>query len=224
MSNHARLRACAYGVALSVGGAGVQAGLVEIYTSDSYGSTTDWIHTFQIPQFDDMGGTRTLLSVVITLDSAIDATARTENLESWANSITLTLDAFVSLEFLGMPLVAPTGVQKLEVFDAGPFDGVLDFAGVSGGFFDLSGIADASSSRAAPDDLSPWIGGGMVDIAGFGTSKSTASGPGNVIFNFQTVASGQVTVRYEYVPTPGALTILAASVLLIAPRRRRLAA
>lgn len=224
MSIHARLRACAFGVALSVGGAGVQAGLVEIHTSDSFGETTDWTHTFQLPQFDDMGGTRTLLSVVITLDSTIDASAQTENLESWENSITLTLDATVSLEFLGMPLVAPTGVQKLEVFDAAPFDGVIDFAGVSGGAFDLSGFAADSSSRSAPDDLSPWIGTGMVDIEGFGISRSTATGPGNVLFNFQTSASGLVTIRYEYVPTPGAWTILAASVMLIAPRRRRHAA
>jgi len=224
MLSNAQMRACACGVTLFIGGAGAQAGLVEIFSSDTYGSITDWEHTFQLPMFDDMGGTRTLLSVVVTLDATIDATAQAENLETWDHAIGLSLDATVSLEFQGEQLVAPTGVHNEAMFLASPFDGTLDFEGPSGASFDLSGFADASTNRSAPEDLSPWIGVGTVDILGFGTSASVANGPGNVAFQFQTIAAGKVTVRYEYVPTPGAWTLLAASLALMVPRRRYRAA
>jgi len=221
MVTNARMRACACGVALFIGGAGVHAGLVEIHASDSYSETTDWTHTFELPQFDDMGGSRTLLAVVVTLDATIEALGQVENMESWEHEITLTLDAFVSLSFMDEPLVADTGVSKNEVFQASPFDGAFDFDGPSGGGFDLSGFDQASTSRSGAEDLSPWIGTGTVDIVGHGYSVSSAAGPGNVAFQFMTEAAGKVTVRYEYIPTPGALTIMAIAGSLLIPRRRR---
>ena len=221
---NARMRVCACGVALFIGGAGVQAGLVESHTSESFGALTDWTHVFQLPQFDDMDGARTLLSVVVTLDVTIDAMGSAENLESWDHLITLTLDAFVSLSFLDESLVAPTGVHKVESFMASPFDGDFDFQGPSGASFDMGGFANASATRSGDDDLSPWIGDGTVDIVGMGVGLSSATGPGNVAFEFRTEAFGQVTIRYEYVPTPGAWSILIASVMLLAPRRKRRAA
>ena len=112
----------------------------------------------------------------------------------------------------------------MEKFNAGPFDGLVDFQGVSGGFFDLSGSALASTSRTGVDDLAPWTGTGTVDLVGAAHSLSTADGPGNVVNHFMTDAAGTVTVRYEYVPTPGAWTLLAASLGVIAPRRRSRAA
>lgn len=224
MFNTARLRACAFGVALFLGGAGAPAGLIETHVSSPYSETTDWTHTFQLPQFDTMGGTRTLLSVVVTLNATITAFAQAENLEDWDNKITLTLDSTVALDFNAEELVAPTGVSMIQTFNAGPFDGMVDFDGASGGVFNLSGSDFASTTRSVPEDLSPWIGTGLVDIVGSGVSRSTAHGPGNVVFNFTTAAAGQVTVRYEYVPAPGVWTILAASVLFITPRRRRIPA
>jgi len=218
------MRACACGVALFVGGSGARAGLVETFTSESFGQVTDWTHVFQLPKFDDMGASRTLLSVEVTLDATIDAMGSAENLESWDNSITLSLESFVSLTFLDESLVAPTGVQREEKFVASPFDGVIDFEGPSGASFDLSGFANASTARAGEADLAPWIGVGVVDIVGDGVSLSAASGPGNVALDFRTVATGKVTVRYTYVPTPGAWLILSASAALLAPRRRRRAA
>lgn len=224
MVTNARLRACACGVALSIGGAGVHAGLVEIHSSDSYSETTDWEHIFQLPQFDDMGGARTLLSVIVTLDATIDAFGQVENMEAWEHEITLTLDAYVSLSFMDQPLVADTGVSMEEVFNASAFDGAFDFDGPSGGGFDLSGFDQASTSRSGAEDLSPWIGDGTVDIIGHGFSLSSAAGPGNVAFQFMTEAAGQVTVRYEYIPTPGSWSIMLASTALLIPRRRRPAA
>jgi hypothetical protein len=218
-----RARACYAALSLGcfIGGANAHAGLVEIHASDTFGSITDWTHLFQLPQFDDMDGSRTLLSVIVTLDATIDAKASVENLESWEHTITLSLDSSVSLSFLDESLVAPTGVQNEETFVASPFDGDIDFEGPSGGAFDLSGIADASSSRSGAEDLSPWIGQGMVDIVGRGVSLSTASGPGNVVYGFETEASGKVTIRYEYIPTPGSWSIMAASGALLVPRRKR---
>lgn len=224
MVTNARMRACACGVALSIGGAGAHAGLVEIHSSDSYSETTDWEYIFQLPQFDDMGGTRTLLSVDVTLEAMIGAHAMVENLENWEHEITMTIDAFVSLSFLDEPLVAPTGVSNKQVFMAAPYDGMSDFDGPSGAGFDLSGSDTASTSRSGPDDLSPWIGNGMVDLLGQATSLSTAAGPGNVLFVFDTFAAGKVTVTYEFVPTPGSWTIMLASAALLVPRRRRPAA
>jgi hypothetical protein len=225
MNKFSLLRARACCVALVMGGlvgAGVaNAGFVETHTSEPFGELTDWTHVFQLPQFDDQDGSRTLLSVIVTLDTRIDASAEVENLESWEHTITMTLDSSVSLSFLDEPLVAPTGVENEQVFEAAPFDGMIDFAGPSGGGFDMGGIADASSSRSGADDLSPWIGQGDVDIVGNGVSVSSASGPGNVLYGFDTQAFGQVTVRYEYVPTPGAWAILAASGVALVPRKRR---
>jgi len=215
------LRACACGVSLSIGGFGAHAGLVEIHTSESFGQVTDWTHTYQLPQFDDQGGTRTLLSVSVTLDATIDAMGSAENLEAWDTQISLSLDASVSLTFLDESLVAPTGIHKEEMFLASAFDGDIDFEGPSGDSFDLSGAAEASTDRGGGDDLTPWIGGGLVDILGTGVSISSATGPGNVVFDFRTQAFGQVTIRYEYVPTPGSWAIMIAAMPMIMARRRR---
>jgi len=211
---------CAIGASLFITTT-AQAGMTETFKSDPFSETTDWTTTFQLPQFDDMGGTRILQSVDITLEASVAGLGQTENLETWEHHITLSLEAFFSLDFLDEPLITPMSVDDEVVFVAQPFDGTVDFDGPSGGMFDLDAALQAAISQSAPSDLAPWIGGGMVDLVGRTQVFSTATGPGNVTFNFESFATAQVSVVYTYIPTPGAWSMIALSALLMIPRSRR---
>eukprot|EP00899_Mesostigma_viride_P027580 jgi/Mesvir1/8006/Mv02081-RA.3 len=94
------------------------------------------------------------------------------------------------------------------VDNSSPYDNVLDFDGPSGGTFrDLSRTNNDSATFTAAADLVPFIGPlgaapGRVFFPTVAQAASTASASGNVIQQFLTNASADVTVIYVYIAPP----------------------
>lgn len=192
-----------------------------VYMDEKPMAPTDWSAQFEIPQFDDHGGTRTLLSVTVDLYAAITATASAENLEFNQRTITLALTGSVSLSIMDTELTAAV-ITRGGAFLADPYDGVPDFAGASGAVLDLSGDDSSQTVLTDPMDLAPWIGTGRQEINVFGEAlgASTVSGGGNLMAAFETWAGASFVVTYTYIPSPGALTPLTLAPVLARRRRR----
>ncbi len=189
-------------------------------------SLTDWSVDFDVPQFDTLGGKRTLLSVQIDLFAAITSSAAAENLEANEKHISLNIEGQVSLGLLDQTLIVAI-IQRGTAYLADPFDGEMDFMGPSGTRFDLSGDAFESTTLTDPEDLAPFIGPGLraLTVMGESVAKSSAAGGGNLAVEFQTLAGAAFSVTYTYIPSPGALGLLALGAgPVVAVRRRRNAA
>lgn len=187
-------------------------------------TTTSWTENFNIPQFDDFGGTRVLDSVKLTLDGDVEGNANVESLNQGASNVMINLQATITMTLMGDVLGVVIPVAN-ESFMAGTFDGTIDFAGSSGTMFtDLMGSDMTMSTLVAGmDDLSPFIGNGTVPLVANAVGTSNGSGAGNLILQFMTDAGLDFSVTYDYhlVPTPGAAGLLAFAGAAGSIRRRR---
>lgn len=189
-------------------------------------STTNWSRTFDVQQFDDQGGALTLESVVIEIVSAVTGTAKFENRDTAARTISTSIDAAISIRLAGTPVIE-TNPSMSGVYDVSGFDGVIDFGGTSGRT--LTDLADSRSASATllagVDDLTAWIGGGTLELTGVATALSSATGGGNLLALFQTQAGFDWTVTYNFrgavVPTPTAALLGTAGLAGVAGLRRR---
>ena len=191
--------------ALTCAGASFGAGaFTEGPFNNDFAETTNWgVAPFDpielpLPQFDEMGGSRTLTCVIIDWNAGVAGSARVESLDNAPSTITATLAADITID-------GPSGFSEnpmpmdSEMFDATAHDGNIDFGGTSGAMFPaLSGNAGGQTTFTMQADLDPFIGNGNVTFLAGAMAMSTASGPGNVSQAFMTDASVSVTVTYEY--------------------------
>jgi len=200
-----------------------------IVQSGSLGpNKTNWSQSFQIDQFDDLGGTRQLDEVIIELVGTLEASAGAENRDSFAKTITLDMAAMFSIS-LGSETLAYGDTAISESFSLGAFDGMIDFSGPSGIMFeDLNETASVQNAyNGLTRDISPWIGDGVLTLDAFAHAESLATGGGNITFLFQSNASIDYSISYVYsaagviVPTPTALGFGLAGLAGIAGGRRR---
>ena len=204
--------------------AGSAQGAVIVHSGSMALTTTSWNENFSIPQFDDMGGTRLLETVKLTLDGTVVGDASVESLNQGPSEIQINLQATITMSLMGNALGVVIPVAN-ETFNAGTFDGSVDFAGPSGAMFpDLMG-ADSTMTTLVNgfDDLSPFIGVGAVPLVAEAVGSSFGSGAGNLILQFATDAGLEFSVEYEYsvIPSPGAAGLLAFAGLAGSVRRRR---
>jgi hypothetical protein len=211
-------------VGLAVATAGSAQGATITHMGSKAISTTSWSENFNIPQFNDFAGTRVLDSVKITLEGDVEGDANVESLNQGASTIEINLQATIELTLMGDVLGVVIPVAN-ETFNADDFDGTVDFTGPSGAMFPNLAGADMTMNTlfAGMDDLSAFIGAGMVPLVANAAGTSNGSGSGNVIFQFATDAGLDFSVVYDYhlVPTPGAAGLLAVAGVAGSLRRRR---
>lgn len=189
-------------------------------------AATNWSTPFQIQQFDDMGGARVLEAVVIDIVAQVDVTARAENRDRLGREITLNMGANLSLK-LGDDTLVVASPTLAQTYFAGGFDGAIDFGGASGvTYTDLMEMTGATTTLSLPaDDLSQWIGGGLITLTGVAEAFSFVDGGGNLTSQFQTQAAMEYMVEYifrgETVPTPTAAGLGLAGLGGLAGFRRR---
>jgi hypothetical protein len=151
-----------------------------------------------VPQFAPALGILTGISV--TFAASVEGSAGVESLDAAPAVTTTNYSANITL-------IGPAGIAPLSVSPAisfvdslSAFDGVIDFAGTSGIL--RSGIALSDSAGVSvpltPANLATFVGNGVVNWSGMAAGNSFVTGPGNVLSQFLTRASGVVTVCYDY--------------------------
>ena len=179
------------------------------YTGSIPGDTTDWDYDLSLPQFDPALGI--LQSVNFTLGGEVYGTASFESLAPASARVYLDLSASIVLDWPGATaelLVRPAAAMVEYV---GPYDGVLDWEGVSGRTLSFrAGQPETTQSQVLTTGLDPYIGNGSIVVPVSATAISIVCGPGQMTSSVTTIASAYVGVTYDYiVPEPGALISLA---------------
>ncbi len=182
--------------------AGASAGLAatEVHGPFTFSSLTDWTKDFDVPQFDDMGGTRTLTQVkyTYTLAMAFDGTVRNDN----AN----TTDIDVSVEG-EMSLVAPGVNESFSPSDMQAFMAVPgqtaepNPGGIPARTRAITPVNEMQSDMVvivAPATLAMYVGAGFVDADAEAEGLSECTGGGNLLCQIMTSAEVEFEVEYTY--------------------------
>ena len=173
-------------------------------------SATDWTQALSIAQFDPALGTLTAVDIVNA--GSITSDIKVENVDAASATITATVSGSLTLSGAGFNALVTNGSSS-KTFNAGPFDGSIDFGGTSGhDFGPQTATGSTTFTITSPSALANYIGTGMVSLTEVAHATSSASGAGNLIAQIATTASAQVSVIYHYVPSaslkPGTYTIV----------------
>jgi len=172
---------------------------IETYSGVTPDQTTDGTETFDVPQFDTMGGQRTLEAIHLRLTGMAEGSINIEN-NSTTESGVFEFQFGANFETLlngsSLSTIAPTEENEI---DLSVFDGVNDFAGPSGAFIPNFAVmqSDFVELIGGADDLSPWIGADIVtlDVA-YDNISFVTSAPG--AFTFQSLQTASLEWRVDY--------------------------
>jgi hypothetical protein len=173
-------------------------------------SRTDWTQNRQIAQFDPSLGQ--LTGVDIVNSGSLTSQIKVENLDSAPATITGTVAGDLALTGPGSISLDTVANSVNESFQAGAFDGQIDFAGASGhDFGPKSTTGSKSISLTDAADLAAFTGTGSVTFSEDAHATSMATGAGNLLTQINSTASADVTVVYHYIPSnalkPGNYTV-----------------
>jgi hypothetical protein len=166
-------------------------------TANFPSTVTDWSATRPILQFDPALGT--LKSVDITIAGQVVSSIKTESLDREPQTVTGEVGGTITVELPGKTLQAKP-LAKAGTFDAAPYDGTSDFAGLSGHDFGTTAVSDSATGKITAAVLAQYVGTGNVDASATVAALSRTTGGGNVLNEIRTTASADVTVVYTYVP------------------------
>lgn len=196
-----------------------------IVQSDSWSfPVADGTQTLTFQQFDDLGATRTLTRVTLTIDATLYLDATAEN-DSDLDAPDFALNVFggtLAEGPTGTDLQADTGILYESASQSlSASDGVT---GSGPDYHDFDPLlASASVDDSITSNLSSFIGTGGVDITvNDSTSAYSASGTTDAtIVATEFLNYGDATLTYEYVPEPGTVGLLLIGSAIVLRRRRK---
>jgi len=158
---------------------------------------TNWNQNITIPKFQL--SPCTLDSIVFSLGGHVEGQAMFESLDAAPATVTMNLQATISLQRPDTtPLVTVIPLVQTSD-DVTAFDGVIDFAGTSGRTYsDLSGDDSDTVVTTDLDDFILFTGLGDIVLPAEALGSSYGSGAGNLVLQFATSASAQMTITYYY--------------------------
>jgi hypothetical protein len=163
------------------------------HTATVFPSPTNWSLTNSIPQFDPALGT--LTNVSITVAANVRNRVRVESRSNLPRTATAGGTATITATVAGYSAAASITNSYTQALDA--FDGVIDYAGVSG--FDQT-LDGSGYGAVTPPDFTPYIGVGTVPLVAASIANGSYNGPGDYRFIINTTASALATVTYEFSP------------------------
>lgn len=195
------------------------------YSGSIDATETDFEESVAIPKFNTSLGT--LTNILFELTGEVTGSIQLENTSrrSTAN-VTANLASEIQLQkpdgsSLVVLLPKETQSKTLSVYDS-----TLDFGGTSGVTYDnLMQMETGSISLSDPSEFTLFEGTGNIALPVLAFGRSTATGGGNLATVFNTFASANVSVTYEYtpatpVPEPGiTLGLLAVGGGMMAKRK-----
>jgi hypothetical protein len=170
-------------------------------------ASTSWSSSVTVSKFDPSLGT--LNSITFELDGHVEGGAKFESLDSSPTTVTMNLTADIELQRPDTSTIVITTPLVQTVDSVTAYDSVLDFGGTSGKTY--AGLsADDSDSAVSPppaSDLVLFTGLGNITLPVEAKGASSGSGAGNLILQFNTSASADVKVTYDYEPIPEPSTL-----------------
>jgi hypothetical protein len=182
---------------------------------------TNFNSSVSVPKFNPALGT--LTKVIFELSGHVEGQAKFESLDAGATTISMQLAAQVKLQRPDLSSLVVAFPLAMTSDNASAFDGVMDFGGTSGKTYPaLAGDDNEMSMTTAPLDLALFTGMGNIMLPVMATGASSGSGAGNLLLQFNTSASSDVTVTYEYtvIPEPATAMLVSLGALGLFRRRR----
>jgi uncharacterized repeat protein (TIGR01451 family) len=186
-------------------------------TFSGFTTFTDRPLAASIPQFDTMGGTRTLESVEIISNVELDASASgtvTNYSSTAATEEAMVTNASISLT--GTGFTSPLTTTQGTLLDTGPLNCPGNITTTIGPF--SASLATSSDVTLTGAVLAPFIGTGDLSYTTSASAESAdqVSGASNFVKNTTTSASGTATVEiiYNFV-THSSLVTTASSALTL---------
>jgi hypothetical protein len=175
-------------------------------------ATTSFTQTQSIAQFDPSLGTLTSVEVVqaATLTSHIQA----ESLDAAASQVQGQVGGGFLLQGPGGLSLTNNVTTDQEQAQVAAFDGAADLKGASAVDFGAKTASGAQSLvlNASTQDLSGFIGKGVLALTESAQAQSSASGPGNLLAMISSTAAADVKIIYHYTPStalaPGQYTVV----------------
>ena len=225
--------ACGLGVLVLASAAGA----APIMQTEFFGpSTPNFQQTLTFDKFDDLGGTRTLLSVKVKMElSVFGGSATVDNDGVDPASVTIEFGASGAISSGDVSLlngafqpvtsdvnVFTAGNFNLSANDSDPTNQFDNDGGPDNATLNVTPDSDMDMGFIAPSLHAQYIGAGATfDVLVQVDTLFNILGQGGVAGSFVPVsAEGNVMVIYEYVPAPGSLA-LAGLAGFAATRRRR---
>ena len=218
-----RVIALATAATLSVGAA--QAATI----SDSamiISTKTDWEDSVALNQFDTALGV--LNSVTLTVVGRVDGNASFDNGSNNPTEVIANLSAEIEATGPGASftiIVEPIGSRTVSLgADEGELGGIPDFAGTDSA--SITGVTGTDTDTVTLNSgFGAYLGTGTFLVDFDADATSNVSGTGNVAAFFETFASAEVSVVYDYtaapVPLPAGLPLLLAGLGGLAYLKRR---
>lgn len=181
---------------------------------------TNFNSSVTVPKFNPALGT--LTKVIFELSGHVEGQAKFESLDASPTMISMQLAAQVKLQRPDLSSLVIALPLAMTMDNASAFDGTMDFGGTSGKTYPaLAGDDLEMSMTTAPVDLALFTGPGNIMLPVMATGASSGSGAGNLLLQFSTSASSDVTVTYEYTVIPEPATALLISLGAMGLFRRR---
>jgi hypothetical protein len=202
---------------------------IETFSADVLLQKTNFNENLMLSQFDTMGGTRILESVQFSLAGTILGDIEIESRDAAAAELTAKLEATLTLTDAMLNTLVVTVPSITRIFSASAFDGITDFGGTSGAtYLDLTANAlEVSMLYTAPGTLAFFTGTGSATFGFDAKATSVATGAGSITSAFNTSASGQAIVIYNYrmkppvqVSSPSQVAFLGLGLLAFAGMRK----
>jgi hypothetical protein len=173
-------------------------------------SLTSWSSSVSVSKFDPSLGT--LNSITFELSGHVEGGAKFESLDSSPTTVTMNLTADIELQRPDTSTIVITTPLVQTVDSVTAYDDVLDFGGTSGKTYTNLSADDSDSAVSPPpaSDLTLFTGLGNITLPVTATGASSGTGAGNLVLQFNAMASATVKVTYDYepVPEPFALRLL----------------
>ena len=203
--------------------------------TETFSGTPNLTRTFTFDQFDDMGGSLTLLSIQVLVDLDVSGGSLTlDNDGEGAASGAFEFGAKGDISSSDVPLLDGSFqpvTAEVQALTTGAFaldpnigDGAGDFdsSGPDGMLINGGLVNDSDSGFIASALFAQYTGLGTFDVDIDVTQWTDFGGVSGIEYAVTPMsASGDVTVIYNYIPEPATMSLLGLGALALIRRKRK---